>query len=208
MWKIIILIIIGILLLLFCLFFKQIRVFYIGITRHRRIQRNLYKACKKENYLILNDILIQVNEDKFRHADTIIFGNKYIYVVKEAIWLGKIEGFREDEKWRLYYKNTLDHVKNPFLENEKKIRRIANVTNLSLDNFKSIVALAKTVEVGNIKIEGKNEFMCMEDEVIASIKWIEKESKEDKYDPQEVEKYANLLYQHGLNSEKKVKRKK
>ncbi len=208
MWKIIILIIIGILLLLFCLFFKQIRVFYIGITRHRRIQRNLYKACKKENYLILNDILIQVNEDKFRHADTIIFGDKYIYVVKEAIWLGKIEGFREDEKWRLYYKNTLDHVKNPFLENEKKIRRIANVTNLSLDNFKSIVALAKTVEVGNIKIEGKNEFMCMEDEVIASIKWIEKESKEDKYDPQEVEKYANLLYQHGLNSEKKVKRKK
>ena len=208
MWKIIILIIIGILLLLFCLFFKQIRVFYIGITRHRRIQRNLYKACKKENYLILNDILIQVNEDKFRHADTIIFGDKYIYVVKEAIWLGKIEGFREDEKWRLYYKNTLDHVKNPFLENEKKIRRIANVTNLSLDNFKSIVALAKTVEVGNIKIDGKNEFMCMEDEVIASIKWIEKESKEDKYDPQEVEKYANLLYQHGLNSEKKVKRKK
>ena len=208
MWKIIILIIIGILLLLFCLLFKQIRVFYIGITRHRRIQRNLYKACKKENYLILNDILIQVNEDKFRHADTIIFGDKYIYVVKEAIWLGKIEGFREDEKWRLYYKNTLDHVKNPFLENEKKIRRIANVTNLSLDNFKSIVALAKTVEVGNIKIEGKNEFMCMEDEVIASIKWIEKESKEDKYDPQEVEKYANLLYQHGLNSEKKVKRKK
>ncbi len=193
---------------MFCLFFKQIRVFYIGITRHRRIQRNLYKACKKENYLILNDILIQVNEDKFRHADTIIFGDKYIYVVKEAIWLGKIEGFREDEKWRLYYKNTLDHVKNPFLENEKKIRRIANVTNLSLDNFKSIVALAKTVEVGNIKIEGKNEFMCMEDEVIASIKWIEKESKEDKYDPQEVEKYANLLYQHGLNSEKKVKRKK
>lgn len=208
MWKIIILIIMGILLLLFCLFFKQIRVFYIGITRHRRIQRNLYKACKKENYLILNDILIQVNEDKFRHADTIIFGDKYIYVVKEAIWLGKIEGFREDEKWRLYYKDTLDHVKNPFLENEKKIRRIANVINLSLDNFKSIVALAKTVKVGNIKIEGKNEFMCMEDEVISSIKWIEKESKVDKYDPQEIEKYANLLYVHGLNSEKKVKRKK
>ena len=48
-------IILGILLLLFCIFYKQIRVFYIGLTKHRRIQRNLYLGCKRENFLILND---------------------------------------------------------------------------------------------------------------------------------------------------------
>ena len=200
-------IILGILLLLFCIFYKQIRVFYIGLTKHRRIQRNLYLGCKRENFLILNDILIQVNENKFRHADTIIFGNKYIYVVKEAIWLGRIEGFREDEKWRLYYKNSLSHVSNPFIENHKKIIRIANVTHLTLDNFKSIVALADSVTMGDIKLEGKDEFICMENDVIDSIKLIEKESNDNEYDPEEVEKYANLLYQHCLESERKVKRR-
>ncbi len=200
-------IILGILLLLFCIFYKQIRVFYIGLTKHRRIQRNLYLGCKRENFLILNDILIQVNENKFRHADTIIFGNKYIYVVKEAIWLGRIEGFREDEKWRLYYKNSLSHVSNPFIENYKKIIRIANVTHLTLDNFKSIVALADSVTMGDIKLEGKDEFICMENDVIDSIKLIEKESNDNEYDPEEVEKYANLLYQHCLESERKVKRR-
>ena len=201
-------IVIVFVLLLCCLFHRQIRVFYIGLTKHKRIQKNLFKECKSENFLIINDILIQVNEDKFRHADTIIFGNKYIYVVKEVIFLGRLEGFRQDEKWRLYYKDKLEHVRNPFLENEKKIIRIANVSNLPLGHFKSIVALADSITIGKIDLEGKNEFLCMENEVISSIKWIEKESSEAPMDEKEIERIANELYRHGLNSEKLVKQSK
>lgn len=168
----------------------------------------MYQACKSENYLIINDILIQVNEDKFRHVDTIIIGNQYLYVVKEAIWLGKIEGFRQDEKWRLYYKGTLDHVRNPFIENEKKINRIINVLPIPANRFISIVVLADSATIDSIDLESQKEFLCKEDEVITTIKWIEKNAKQKAWTLQEVESMAHLLYEHGLNSEKLLKNNK
>ncbi len=208
MWWIIFVVIAILFILLLCLFNKQIRVFYIGLTKHRRIQKNLYQACKSQNYLIINDILIQVNEEKFRHVDTIIIGNKFVYVVKEAIWLGKIEGFRQDEKWRLYYKNTLDHVRNPFIENEKKMNRIAKVLPLPVDRFINIVVLADSVQMDHLDLNNENEFLCKEEEVILTINWIEKNSSKTSWSNQEVEQMANLLYEHGLNSEKLLKNKK
>ncbi len=206
-WKILIAVVVF-LIVLCLIFYKQLKMLFIGLTKKKRIQKNLYRACKKENYLIINDILIQINEDKFRQADTIIFGNKYIYVVKQLIYLGKLEGYPDDENWRLYYQNEMQYVRNPLKNNERRIIQIANTLQLSLDNFKSIVALAKTIQMGNIVIHNDDEFICMENEVIPAIKMIEKNSKNHPYEPDEIEKYAQRLYQYGLESEKKVKRGK
>ena len=92
----------------FCIcFYKQITIFIVAITGKKRIQKKLYKECKANDFLILNDIWLPMGDNKYKYIDTIIFGNKFIYIVKEIKQVGEVKISMQDQKWRVIFYNKL-----------------------------------------------------------------------------------------------------
>ena len=96
-----------ILLIVYICFYKQINVFIVGITGKKRIQRNLNKASKINDFLIINDIWLPIGENRYKHVDTIIFGNKYIYITSLVKQVGEVKISLDDQKWRVIYNRQL-----------------------------------------------------------------------------------------------------
>ncbi|MCI5745713.1 MAG: NERD domain-containing protein [Erysipelotrichaceae bacterium] len=198
--------IIVILLIVFICFNKQISYYIALYTSKKRIQKNLYKACKANDYLIINDIYLPIDINKYKHVDTIIFGNKYIYIINELKCVGDIIISISDKKWRVFHHNKLELIDNVLLTNKRIISALANIVKgLQINDLKSIVVLTKTCTIKN-SIESNDEFVVLESDVIKQIKKIEKESTDDVFEPSEIEKYCKAFYEQGLISEKNIAR--
>lgn len=204
-------VILGLLLLLIILyicFYKQVNIFIVAITGKKRIQKNLYKACKNNDLLIINDIWLPVGENKYKHVDTIIFGNKYIYITKEVKQLGEVKVSLNDQKWRVIYHNQLTLIDNPFYSNKRVISHLLNVVEgLEEKDLKNLVVLSKTCKFNAINASD-SEFIVSEKDVVKLILQIEENSNDDIFDPFESERYARAFYNYGLEAEKALKKSK
>lgn len=194
--------------ILYVLFKDKIKVLYIGLGNKKRIQKKLYRACKECDYLILNDIYIKIDVDKYRHIDTLIFGNKYIYIVKEIVNIGMLKGKMCDNAWRLYYQDEMQLVNNPFLENKRKIDRLENLIELSATNFKSIVLLTDTIQIEELNLVSDFEYLCRENNIMKTIRIIEKNATIPDYLPEDTQRYAKAFYLHSLECEKEIRKMK
>ena len=61
-----------ILIILYICFYKQVNVFIVAVTGKKRIQKKLYKHCKNNDLLIINDLWLPVGKDKYKYVDTLI----------------------------------------------------------------------------------------------------------------------------------------
>ena len=203
--------IIGVLALIIIIlsicFRKQIDLFVAKLLGKSRMQKKLYKACKLNDYLIINEIILPVNATQYKKIDTIIFGNKYIYIIKEVDDIGEIKIEIEDSKWRLISNKKLKLINNPFIDNRKIIKNLVSiVNNIEEKNLKNIVIINQNSTFNNVKTND-NEFIVFENEAINLIKQIEDNSPEQPISPKDIEKLCNAFYEQGLIAEKKVMEK-
>ena len=198
--------ILVILLLAYLFFHKQINLLIVSLTGAKRMQKKLYKDCKINDLLILNDIYLPIGDDKFKHIDTIIFGNKYIYIVKIIKQAGIVYVASDDSKWRVVYDNNLNIIDNPFMQSKKIISYLTKIVN-GIEN-KDLKSLAVFSQTCKIEIENKydDELVATELNAIKTIMSYEKESNEDIFDPKEIERYCDAFYTQGKKAEKVVKR--
>lgn len=200
--------ILFLLIIVYICFYKKINLFVVAITGKKRIQKKLYKECKIHDFLILNDIWLPIGDNKYKYVDTIIFGNKYIYITKEVKQAGEVKIELDDVKWRVIYHNSLTLIENPFLYNKRVINHLLNVVEgLEAKDLKNLVVLAKTCSFKAIN-SSNNEFVVSENDAIKTIIEIEKNSDDDVFDPFEVERYCKAFYEHGLEAEKVIKKRK
>ena len=196
-----------ILILAYICFYKHVNLFIVSIMGKKRVQKQLYKECKANDFLIINDIWVPIEENKFKHIDTIIFGNKYIYITSLVKQAGEVKVSLTDQKWRVVYNKELTLIDNPFIYNKKIISKLAEVVEgLNLHDMKSLVVLTKTCKIDGTT-SSNNEFVSCEKDAIKLIVDIEKNSDEDVFDPFEIERYAKAFYEYGLETEKKIKNK-
>ena len=196
-----------ILLIAYICFYKHVNLFIVAITGKKRVQKNLYKACKMNDFLIINDIWLPVEDNKIKHIDTIIFGNKYIYITSIVKQAGEVKVSLDDQKWRVIYNNELTLIDNPIFYNRKIISKLSKVVEgLNVSDMKSLVVLTKTCTL-NGTINSIDDYVVDEKEAINLILDIENKSNDDVFDPFEVERYAKAFYSYGLESEKQIKKK-
>lgn len=196
-----------ILIVLSICFRRQIDLFVAKLFGKARIQKKLYKACKLNDYLIINEIILPVNATQYKKIDTIVFGNKYIYIIKEIDEIGEIKIGMEDPKWRLISNKKLKLIGNPFIDNRKIIKNLSLiVSNLEEKNFKNIVIINSHSTFNSVETK-ENEFIVSENEAINLINKIENTSTDEIMDPKEIERICNAFYEQGLLSEKKVMEK-
>lgn len=203
--------IIGVLVLIILIlsicFHKQIDLFASKLFGKARMQKRLYKACKLNDYLIINEIILPVNATQYKKIDTIIFGNKYIYIIKEIDEIGEIKIEMDDSKWRLISNKKLKLINNPFIDNRKIINNLVSVVNnLSEKNLKSVVVINHNSTYNEVKTND-NEYITFEYKAIDLIKQIEYNSNDPIIDSKEIERLCNAFYEQGLIAEKKVMEK-
>ena len=196
-----------ILILAYICFHNYVNLFVVAITGKKRVERKLYKGCKENDFLIITDLYVPVEESKMKHLDAIIFGNKYIYIVSIVKNSGEVKVSLTDQKWRIVYNNELSLINNPFVYNEKVMHKLADVVEgLEYSDMKSLVVLTKTCSMDKASSSNK-EFIALENDAINLILDVEKNSDEDIIDPFEIERYAKAFYDYGLECEKKIKLK-
>lgn len=203
--------ILGTLLLILTLayvcFHKHVNLFIVSITGKKRVQKKIYKACKANDFLIINDIWLPVEENKVKHIDTIIFGNKYIYITSIVKQAGDVKVSLTDQKWRVIYDNELALIDNPFIYNQKIMKKLANVVEgLEISDMKSLVILTKTCRIDGTS-SSNQEYVALENDAVNLICQLEENSTEDIFDPFEIERYAKAFYKYGLECEKQLKSK-
>jgi hypothetical protein len=194
-----------ILIILYICFYKQVNVFIVAVTGKKRIQKKLCNHCKNNDLLIINDLWLPVGEGKYKHLDTIIFGNKYIYVTRIVKQIGEIRFSLDDQKWRVIYNRQLTLIDNPFIYNRRVISSLLNAVNgIEQKDLKSLVVLTKTCTFNPIN-KNDSEFIVSEKEAIGLINQIEANSNDDIFDPHEIERYCKAFYEYGLKAEKAIK---
>ena len=186
-------------------FHKQINFLVVSLTGKWRIQRGLYKKCKLHDFPIINDIYVPVGDNKYKKVDTIIFGNKYIYIITEIKEIGRIITSSNDEKWRSIYQKRLHNINNPLIHNRKIMNCLVNVVeNLEERDLKSMVIITDTCKFDPIE-ENNKEYVVSEKKAIKTILEIEKESPDDIIDPNEINRYCKAFYDYGLKAEREIK---
>ena len=197
-----------ILLIAYICFYKQVILFIVSITGKKRIQKKLYKGCKINDLLIINDIYLPIGENKYKHIDTIIFGNKYIYITRQINQVGDVKVSLEDSKWRVINNNNLTIIDNPFLYNKKVINYLINiVSGLESNDLRNLVVASKACSLSN-NTKFENEIIVSENEAIKTILEYERKSKDDIIDPMEIERYCQAFYQQGLKAEEVLKNRR
>ena len=197
-----------ILIILYICFYKQVNVFIVAVTGKKRIQKKLYKHCKNNDLLIINDLWLPVGKDKYKYVDTLIFGNKYIYITKLVKQIGEIRFSLTDQKWRVIYKNQLSLIDNPINQNKRVISYLLKVVEgIEEKDLKNLVVLSKTCKFNQVN-PSDSEFIVSEKEAIKLILQIEENSNDDVIDPYEIERYAKSFYNYGLEAEKALKKYK
>ena len=195
-----------VLVVVYLCFYKQINYFVIQKSGKKRIQRKLYRTCKINNYLIMSDIQLPIEDNKAKKVDTIIIGNKYIYVTKQVVSKGEMIANNDDLKWRIINNEKLVNIDNPYAYNDRIINRLSNIIdNIDKDRIINLVVISKTLKAtGTIKM-----FPCYivdEDDVIDFITETENNSSLSNLDNNIQEKIAMTIYKAGIKTEKIIEK--
>lgn len=108
----------------------------------RSYYKKIMRVAEDNDYYLINQWAMKWGEGKNEgiHIDHILFGNKYIYVIKDRYYRGAITAKAEDRSW-VYYrsKKSKKYIDNPLLLNKIRADRLSISANQPRQYFVSIV---------------------------------------------------------------------
>ena len=139
--------------------------------------RESLNKLDKNEYIILNDIMILVN-NKTHQIDHIVLSKYGIFVIETKQYNGYITGDKYDNKWVRHLKNNQQvYYTNPIRQNYGHVKAICELLDISEDKVFNIVCItSKNVKL-NIKHDGEltrgydinEKIMSFNDEIIDNV---------------------------------------
>ena len=164
------------LLLLFLIIFPFAKRHY----NFKNFQKIYYKEIRKiaeiNDYYLINNLVIKNNNQLICRIDHVLFGDKYIYVIKDRYYRGAISGKKEDSTC-FFYSNQKKQFEmdNPMAMNEKRLEKLSLVTNIDKSFFISILVINDNCVVKNAnELNKNNSFIVSKKNLRKLIKNIEK----------------------------------
>lgn len=127
-------------IVLFLIFYPIAKKHYMYRNFRYVYYKKIRAIADKNDFLLLNEIVVKDKEKPLCNIDHILFGKKYIYVIKDRYYRGAINGKREDNSW--IFINSKDEridISNPMKRNKTRIEMLSATTSISQDLFVSIV---------------------------------------------------------------------
>ena len=111
--------------------------------------RKELEKLPKDNYILLNDIMLK-DEYGTHQIDHIIISKNYIFVVEMKNYYGLIIGNQYYDKWTQYLGKHKTEFYNPLRQNYGHIKALSKILNLEEKYFKSIICFSNSAKL-NVK---------------------------------------------------------
>lgn len=176
-------------------------VFFLFLFLHSPIKRFLYerrtirmyygkvhRVTLDNDFYLINKWALAIGEDDSGvHIDHIIFGDKFIYVVKDRYYHGAISAKPDDQSW-IYYlgKRKKKYIDNPLILNHVRADRLSLASGLSRSYFVSIVLVNDDCLVTPFKNTTNDNFLVPLSKLGKFIEAKEKSKDVDAFTPDEL----------------------
>ena len=159
------------------------------ITYRRSFQKKYYTVINKlvldEDFLLINNFIIKNFKLKIDH---IIFGNKYIYLVRDEYYEGAIEGKIKDNKliYYPYKKRDVLTVANPYIQLKEDYENIVRLAGINSNFFKLITLINDDVLINMEKTSAQNYYIVSKSNLKNTILEIENAAKVKDFNQNEL----------------------
>lgn len=191
---------------LFYVFFDTVKIFYIGITKKRRIGKKMNRYAKKYDYLVLHNLVLALDEEKFFTVDHVLFGDKYVYVFSDKFFLGMVSGVFEDEKWIVKDKKNVSYPANPIKANYARCKVISKIIETNSENIINVVLLADCCDLYECQGQGYQNLVIKENEFAKTISHYELRSEVHDFTFPSIKNSVSILLEHHERNKKMLKK--
>lgn len=158
--------------------------------------KKIYQIADKNDYLLLNNIVLTANNQKIATIDHILFANKFIYVINDKYKVGSINASKEDDVWLYFDKGgNKFEIHNPLKMNKKRIEKLSQLTSLDSSLFVSVVLINDDCVIKNInELNYKRNFIICYKDLAKLVKQVEKRKDVVKINEQAMDEVVKTLY--------------
>jgi hypothetical protein len=105
--------------------------------------KTIMRIAEDQDYQLINPVLFKLDDSTFLKIDHLLFGDKFIYVIKDEYYNGALLGKLKDQNWLFHHfdKQKGKYVKNPFMVNARRIEKLSLLTQLNENLFVSIIVV-------------------------------------------------------------------
>ena len=126
--------------------------------------KNVKKIAYYKDFYLINQLILNVDDNQQIHIDHLLFADKYIYVIFDRFYPGKLSGKPEDESLLFAFGHGRKQrlpvvVDNPLKQNRTRIAKLSLLTGLDLDLFISVVLVNDDGDFLDIKNEKKMDYI-------------------------------------------------
>lgn len=172
-WIILVASIVAALILIIALFPLFKRAFY---TRNfvKIYYRDIYKIALYFDFFLINELILKLDDQNTSTLDHVIFGDKYIYAIKDKYLSGTLTGKAEDQQWiHQPRRQRPKRIDNLLKFNRIRVEKMSLVTGLDYELFISIVLVNDDVDISDVEVNSKIDYLVHRRDLYRLIKAIE-----------------------------------
>ena len=147
----------------FFLLLPWFKMQYAKSNLNKIFNRIIHRYVTEKDFYLIPAVKVKLPGNKDVIIDHLVFGDKYIYAIKDLYFQGGLLGKGSDKEWS-YYEYRHHHPKyryipNPFLLNRQRIEKLAIVTGLDAQLFISIILVNNEAMINRIPVSEDNQFI-------------------------------------------------
>lgn len=143
----------------------------------RSYGKEVYKIANFYDLYLINRLILKSNDDSRIHIDHLLFGNKFIFVIKDYYFDGQLKGKEIDQSWVYYFGKEKDpkkeYVKNPLLENKARVNKLSILTGLNESFLISVILVNDSCDLSLTLNESDNHFVVKKSELKKLVEKVE-----------------------------------
>lgn len=123
----------------------------------------IYKVIHLQDYYLIPQVKIKLPGNDTVIIDHLVFGDKFIYAIKDLYFKGGLLGKPDDKDWQYYTfkgkKDSFTFIPNPYFLNQKRIEKLSIVTGLDQRLFISIILVNNDTLIDQIPFSNDRQYI-------------------------------------------------
>ena len=196
----IILVTLAVLLSIYLIFYKQIKIVTYGLFKSKVIKNRLKQIAKDHDFLYISQSKLHVNSKKDTDFDNILVTPRFVYAIKNVYWYGILMAKEVDEKWFINDEKGRKRVDNPLNLNHFRMKLLSGTCDIPLDRIKNVVLYGDSLKIYQMELNpNKQSIFVSYKDFEKTLLEIEKDEP-DFFNDEEQEKIIQAIYSKNKES--------